>query len=214
MQKLGIRGIVLCVLLCLLSTIPLLAQDSLQHLTVGVGAGFSFPSGVTADHTQSGFNFTATGGPRFSPRFSVTLDFSLHYLDVKNSFVDPTTGVDLSLGSIMRVWSLTVNPSYEFIKKEWFNSYATAGYGLYNRDLLVPATGPVSANACDVFFNLCIGSNPPTVTGNINPYKGGYNVGGGVMFGTRTKFFTEVRYHHMFTDKPTVIIPLTFGIRW
>jgi len=41
------------------------------------------------------------------------------------------------------------------------------------------------------------------------------NVGGGVMFGSHTKFFAEVRYHHMFTtNAATEIIPLTFGIRW
>jgi opacity protein-like surface antigen len=214
-RYLGIRQALLCIVVCLLFIKPLQAQDWLDHITVGVGAGFTFPLGSTADHTKTGFNFVATGGPRFSPRFSLTLDFSLHYLDVKNSLVDPETGVDLSLGSIMRLWSLTVNPSYQFINREGFRSYATAGYGLYNRELQVPFQGPAPALACDAFWNVCVGSNPATLTGNLNPYKGGYNVGGGVMFGTHTKFFVETRYHRMFTtNHATQIIPLTFGIRW
>ena len=59
----------------------------------------------------------------------VTLDFSLHYLDIKNSFPNPGGDAELSFGSIMRMWSLTVNPGYEFIKRERFSSYATGGYG-------------------------------------------------------------------------------------
>jgi hypothetical protein len=201
--------------MCFFSIMPLHAQDSLEHITVAVGAGFTFPLGSTADHTKMGFNFVASGGPRFSPRFSATLDFSLHYLDVKNSLTDPQTDVDLSLGSMMRVWSLTVNPSYQFIHREEFRSYATAGYGLYNRELQVPFPGPAPALACDAFWNVCVGGNPPRVTGNFSPYKGGYNVGGGAIFGTRTKFFVEARYHRMFTtNAPTQMLPLTFGIRW
>jgi hypothetical protein len=52
------------------------------------------------------------------------------------------------------------------------------------------------------------------VTGDLGTYRSGYNPGGGVTFGTRTKFFVEARYHHMFTDIAAEVVPLTFGIRW
>jgi opacity protein-like surface antigen len=210
------KRLFLSAVICGLFTPPLSAQEFLQHVTVAVGAGFSFPAGVTADHTKTGFNFVASGGPRFN-RFSLGLDFSLHYLDVKNSLEIPETNTDLSLGSIMRLWSLTVNPSYEFIKQERFSSYATGGYGLYNRKLLLADPGPVPAVACDEFWNVCVSSpfSSTSVTDNLSPYKGGYNVGGGVTFGAHTKFFVEVRYHHMFTtNAATEVVPLTFGIRW
>jgi opacity protein-like surface antigen len=198
----------------LLFILPLRAQDFLKHVTAKVGAGFSFPLATTGNHTKTGFNFVASGGPRFN-RLSLSLDFSLHYLELKNSFDSPVTGADLSLGSTMRMWSLTMNPSYEFIKKERFTSYATGGYGLYNRRLLLATTGLIPAVACDQFWQVCIGSVPQTVSGNLSPYKGGYNVGGGVAFGATNKFFAEVRYHRMFTTRAaTEIIPLTFGIRW
>jgi len=55
----------------------------------------------------------------------------------------------------------------------------------------------------------------PTVTGDTSVYTGGFNAGGGVNFGTRRKFFIDVRYHHMFTaDFAREIIPVTFGVRW
>jgi opacity protein-like surface antigen len=209
-----VQRIILSLALCLLFSLPLRAQEYLNHVTFDVGAGFSFPVGQTANHTKMGFNFVASGGPRFNRRFSLTADFSLHYLNVKNSFIDPVSGVDLSLGSIMRMWSLTANPTFEFIKQERFNSYATGGYGLYNRRLDLASNGRVPATACERFFDVCV-SNPLAATGDLSPYKGGYNVGGGVMFGSHTKFFVEMRYHHMFTtNAPTEIIPLSFGIRW
>lgn len=192
-------------------------QDRLRHVTFDAGAGFSFPVGQLENHAETGFNFVASGGARFNSRLSLSLDFALHYFNVENSLHSPVTGVDLSLGSLVRVWSLTVNPTYQFFKAEKFTTYVTGGYGLYNRQLQIPAPGPVAASACDAFWNVCVGSSPTgaSLSGNINPYRGGYNVGGGVNVGTRTKFFVETRYHHMFTtNSPTEIIPLTFGVRW
>jgi hypothetical protein len=215
--KVEIQRVFLPAVVSLLLAAPLHAQDFLNHLTVGAGAGFSFPIDEIAAHTKTGFNFVASGGPRLNPRFSVGLDFSLHYLNVKNSLQSPETGVDLSLGSMMRMWSLTLNPVYEFIKQDRFSSYATGGYGLYNRRLLLSAPGLIPAVVCDPFWNVCVSNTPSgaVVTGSLGVYKGGYNAGGGVNFGARAKFFTEVRYHHMFTqDAATQIIPLTFGIRW
>ena len=209
------RRIYLYIVMCLLFTAASKAQDFLNHVTAEAGAGFSFPVGTIGDHTKNGFNFVASGGPRFNRRFSVTLDFSLHYMDVKNFLENPESGVDISFGSIVRLWSLTVNPSYEFIKQEHFGAYATGGYGLYNRKLLLAAPGVIPAVACDQFWNVCVGAPGQLVTGDFNIYKGGYNVGGGVTFTPHIKFFVETRYHHMFTSNgATILIPLTFGIRW
>ncbi len=192
-------------------------QDGLRHVTFGAGAGFSFPVGQLENHAETGFHFAAAGGARFNSRLSLGLDFALHYFNVHNSFHSPVAGVDFSLGSKVRVWSLTVNPTYQFWKAEKFTTYVTGGYGLYNRQLQIPTPGPVTATACDAFWNVCVSSSPAgaSLSGNINPYRGGYNAGSGVNIGTRTKFFVELRYHHMFTtNSPTEIIPLTFGIRW
>jgi opacity protein-like surface antigen len=215
-QKLKVGPVLFPCIIGLLFTQPVWAQDFLNHVTFGAGAGFTFPQGAIAAHTKTGFNFTATGGPRFDRRFSVSADFSLHYLDIEN-FLESAKDADLSFGSIMRVWSLTVNPSYEFIKEDRFSSYATGGYGLYNRRVLLASPGLIPAAACDPFWDVCVSNTISglIVTGPVSTYKGGYNVGGGVTFGAHTKFFAEVRYHRMFTTgAATELIPLTFGIRW
>ena len=208
-MRLGL-ALVICLGFCSISQ----AQDVLKNVTFGFGAGFSVPTGATRDHTQTGFNFTASGGPRFDRRLSATLDFMLTYSNLKNTFKDHQTLADPSLGARMRLWSLTVNPNYKFIRREKFGAYFTGGYGLYSRRLLL-TTELIPASVCDPFWNVCVMGLPQNISGRLSTYKGGYNVGGGVTFGARTKFFTEVRYHHMFTTAfPTEIFPLTFGIRW
>ena len=205
----------LCAMIGILFSMNLQAQDRLKRVTFDVGAGFSFPTGQLGGHTKTGFNFVASAGPRLNSRFSANLDFGLHYFNVKNSFENE--GVNLSLGAVARIWTLTINPAYQFLRREKFSSYATGGYGLYNRQLKIPFPDPIPMVACEAFWDACISSSPggAFVTGNINPTKGGYNVGGGMNFGSHTKFFVEARYHHMFTsDSPTQFIPLTFGVRW
>jgi len=207
----------LSALICVVCTWPLPAQDVLKHFTFDVGAGFSFPAGATSDHTKTGFNFVASGGPRFNSRFSIGADFGLHSMNVKNSLQSSVNNVDLSLGAVMHLWSLTANPTYQFIRQEGFSTYVTGGYGLYNRTLELPIPGLIPAVACDAFWNVCITRSMSDVvmTGNLSTHKGGYNVGAGANFGAHTKFFVEARYHHMFTpNSATEIIPLTFGIRW
>ena len=190
-------------------------QDRLEHLTLDVGGSFSFPSGQLGNRTQTGFGIVASGGPRFD-RFSVGLDFAIQKFNLKNFVGTPVNQVN-SLGSMVRIWSLTVNPTYQFWKEEKISSYATGGYGIYNRDLqLSTPGGGVPVTTCDAFWTICVGGSlGSSISGNLNTYKGGFNVGGGVNFGARTKFFIETRYHHMFTThSPTELIPLTFGVRW
>jgi opacity protein-like surface antigen len=209
------RRVFFSAVLCLLFSIQVWAQDFLNHITAEAGAGFTFPIGRIAPRTQTGFNFVAAAGPRFNRRFSLTLDFSLHYMNLKHFLESPETNVSVSQGSMLRIWSLTANPVYEFIKQEKFSSYATGGYGLYNRKLLLAAPGVIPVAICDEFWSVCVGTPGQTVTGDFSVYKGGYNFGGGVTFTPHIKFFVESRYHHMFTSNgATTVIPLTFGIRW
>jgi len=212
--SLKIRRAFFCVLLVCVFSVYVHGQDRLEHLTFDVGGAFSFPTGQLGNRVQTGFGIVASGGPRFNPSFSVGLDFDVQYFNLKNFVGSPVNQVN-SLGSMVRIWSLTVNPTYQFWKEEKISSYVTGGYGIYNRDLQLPTRGGVVPVAvCDAFWNICA-SQGSAISGNLNTYKGGFNVGGGLNFGSRTKFFIETRYHHMFTThSPTELIPLTVGVRW
>jgi opacity protein-like surface antigen len=215
-MPLMVRRAFFCVLLVCVFSMYVHGQDRLEHITFDVGGGFSFPTGQLGNRVQTGFSLVASGGPRFNPRFSVGLDFAIHYFNLNNFLGTPVNQVN-SLGSMVRMWSLTVNPTYQFWKEENVSSYVTGGYGIYNRDLQLPtASGVLAVGACDAFWNVCaVNSQASAISDDLNTYKGGFNVGGGVNFGSHTKFFVEARYHHMFTThSPTELIPLTVGVRW
>ena len=115
------------------------------------------------------------------------------------------------------IWSLTVNPNYEFIKRERFSSYATGGYGLYYRWLELTRTDFTATGVCDEWWDVCVSGamNDATFPANRSTYKGGFNAGMGASFGYRKKLFGEIRYHRMFTaNRPTEIVPIVFGVRW
>jgi hypothetical protein len=210
------RRIIFALIVCASLVLPLCAQDSPKGFTASAGGGISFPIGTVKTRTSTGFVFVASAGPRFNPRFSLVADFSLQYTTLINSFQSPDPNVTISEGSLLRIWSLTPNPVFQFIKQERFSAYATGGYGLYNRKLLLAAPGLAPISVCDEFWNVCVNNaSGPTITGNTSAYKGGFNVGGGFNFGIHHKFFVDGRYHHMFTNGfATELIPLTFGVRW
>jgi opacity protein-like surface antigen len=215
--ELKMRRIFLSAVICLVGALPSPAQDfsRLKGITASAGGGFTFPLGALSNHSKPGFSFVASAGPRFE-RFTFTLDFALDYASVKNSFRDPQFGVDLANGSVVRIWSLTLNPGYQFIKQEKFGSYVSGGYGAYNRRLLLESPGPTPVEICDEYWGVCVSNASGMASrGDGMITKGGFNAGGGVTFGAGKKFFIDVHYHHMFmADSPTELIPVTFGIRW
>jgi opacity protein-like surface antigen len=191
-----------------------ISVNAQSRVTAEFGGGISLPVGVARDHAKTGFGFVAAAGPRFNEHFSTLLDFTFSGMNVdalqnssRNSQVDAQ----------MYLWSLTLNPNVEFIKTENFSSYVTGGYGLYYRWLQLTRTAFDVVIVCDPWWSVCpdgfvFGGS---LLGTHSTYKGGFNGGAGVTFGSGKKFFVEVRYHRMFTTRePTEIVPIVGGIRW
>jgi hypothetical protein len=91
---------------------------------------------------------------------------------------------------------------------------------LFNKEMLKQ---PINAGCWGHLRSLLVGwfgctiGSVNIVTGSRSDNAFGGNIGGGLTYrlGERTKFYTEVRYHHASYDKvATDILPLTFGIRW
>jgi hypothetical protein len=101
-----------------------------------------------------------------------------------------------------------------------FDMYFLGGGGYYRRT--VEFTEPTLAVVTvfdpfyGVFFPAAIPAN--NVLGSFTQNKGGLNIGGGftVRLGedTNVKLFAETRYHYLFTNQRTTIVPVTFGFRW
>jgi len=191
----------------MLSAARLGAQDFLERITAYAGAGYTTPVGSPSDRVSGGYNFVAGAGPRFHPRIAVVLDFSLlDGLDIDIPRPNPQAP---PIGDV-RIWSLTVNPVFNFVKEEKVTAYATGGYGVYTRRFQPTTSGPFALPAdCDEWIDICTPlSDDESVT------KGGFNAGGGVAIGSREKFFGEVRYHRMVIAEATQVVAFTFGIRW
>jgi outer membrane protease len=207
------KRIGLCIVVCMFAVLPLQAQN-FDNFVAEVGGGFNIPAGPTSRHASNGWNFVAAAGPRVSRNASVLVDFSFNKLNVDHLDTFDEDVIDAN----MRMWSITINPSFEVVRRDRWSWLATGGYGVYNRRLdFEDATFPPT-RVCDDWWDICTGNNFVTSTaafGEQNTYKGGFNVGTGFTFGTRTKFFAEVRYHHMFTTNvDTQIFPFNFGVRW
>lgn len=85
------------------------------------------------------------------------------------------------------IWNGTVNATYGLPLPLPVKPYAIAGLGYYGAVVTVDG-----------------------IPGSTSQSKLGYNAGVGVSF---SRFFTEMRYHHMNTDGSAItFMPLTFGI--
>jgi opacity protein-like surface antigen len=208
-----VKRILLCATICLISASALQAQDSFfSSFTGAIGAGITLPVARADDFAGTGGHFMAAAGPRFNSRTSLLLDFGYHDMDVDFA---GEGGNETLIDGGMRVWSLTLNPQFEWIRAEHFTSYVTGGYGVYNRQLEV-TQADFDEIECDDWWDACVPDfDGDSVIAESDTYKMGFNVGTGVTFGSNIKFFVEARYHRMFnTDADTQFVPITFGIRW
>jgi opacity protein-like surface antigen len=197
----------------LIAAAPLQAQWFTDRLTLQAGAGVALPSGSTSEHAGNGTNFMAGAGVRFHSGASLRLNFSNQQMDA-DTFDD--IGKATAVDADMRMWSLTLNPTFDFIRLERFSSYIDAGYGLYNRRLQLTRADFNNRRVCDSWWGLCsVGAGAGNPLVGVSTYKGGFNIGTGITIGSAVRFFAEARYHRMFiANTDTEVIPVTFGARW
>jgi opacity protein-like surface antigen len=206
----------------LASVIALFSAVSFAQITdklnISVGGGVSSPAEEASQDLHTGYNWDINGGYNVNRHLSLNLDWGYQHWGLNDAalarFEEP--------GGRTTVWSLTFNPVLHLNSRGKFDVYTTAGYGLYHSNLSLTEPFNETIFVCDPFFGFCF---PQTVTVNevvasFSTYKGGFNVGGGfsipLLRSDRVRFFTEARYHRMFSSSGADItyVPVTFGIRW
>jgi hypothetical protein len=192
----------------------LFAQET-PKFTVDGGAGFSVAVGTTgANLANPGWNLEGGAGINLPHGFGVKLDLGLNYFSVNT----PTlTSIGVQGGDV-NVFTALINPVYHLPTIHHTSFYVTGGGGLFHQtqNFNAPVFGTTS------LYNPFFGLFPTNGVGTqlVSSYsvnKPGYDVGGGVEFGTkwRGKVFVEARYDHMFNSYThTDFIPVTFGWRW
>jgi len=194
-------------LILIVAVVPASAQwrhfgRPLTQPTGYFGVGFSEPVNPLGNRLDTGWNIAGGVGVT---RPYVGLMFDVMFTD----FGINNTNLAL-LGArrgSQRYLALTVDPIFHVNDRGPVDFYVTGGGGLYGQitHLRTKFVGPQN-NTFDLISSDSV-------------YRPGVNGGGGFAFNlderSRTKFFVEARYHHMFLEgKGTDFIPVTFGVRF
>ena len=200
----------------------------MSHMTYEVGGGFNAPTSDYSPYITWGGNITVGGGYRFNKNLSLMLEYQ--FID------DKLPGAIIAeagaTGGHDHIWSLTLDPVYNFNPKSSINFYATGGYGFYRK--VTSFTDPEQQQFCTYFYCGVVTQN--VTVGHFSSNQGGWNIGGGLShrFGGwngdgKMSIFAEARYLDVLspaiTTEPnglgttavgadTKIIPVTVGVRF
>ena len=192
----------------------LTAQD-FSRWTVHGSGGFTAAPGRTGDAVNTGWNLGAGGGYNFTRHLGLNVDYQFHRFGFTDGARTSLRGIDGAL----RVSNFSINPVWRIAPGRKAGAYVTGGYGVYTLTAAFDGTSASAGRACNPAFGVCL---PALAAGgalaDVTTTRGGYNVGAGFEFrvrDTRTKLFTEARYHRIFTTgKPLEMVPVSFGLRW
>jgi len=201
---------------CGLLTLPAVAQG----YNFNVGGGPGFPLSQTNKFANTSYNLVVGGGPNLWDHVKLDGEFMFQGLPVTQGVIKET-GLSEVKG---RLYSLTGNLIIGTSKGSK-SAYVIGGGGWYRRTLEAKKTVLQAGSSCSsdwAWWNVeCVNGIFPTdiTVGSRTVSAGGFNVGLGVAFGMgesgTPSFYTEIRYHRSFTQSvETVVLPLTFGIRW
>jgi hypothetical protein len=191
-----------------------------QSFNFNVGAGLGIPLGTTADFVHNSYDFVVGGGPNLRPHIKMNAEFMFHGIPVNQDIIQQF-GVSNIKG---RLYALSGNLMVGTSAGGARGAYLIGGGGWYRRTLEAQQTVLQKGTACVPFWEWwnvqCVNGIFPTdvTVGSRTVSAPGFNVGGGLTFGlgeSRVNLFVEARYHHAFTHSvDTVVLPLTFGIRF
>jgi hypothetical protein len=199
------------------------AQSNFNRFNFTVGGGLGIGRHEVADFVGNSYFGVAGGGVNFSRLFGVDAEYMYYNLNLRpsvslaESLNDPSGNLQsISLNGI-------VNVPRHYGK---LGAYGIFGLGFYrrsvsaNREVLTP---PLPCQPAWVrwwginCFNG--GLNGQQTLSSFSKDAGGFNFGGGVTYRLNhlynSKLFIEYRYHRAYhSDGETIVMPVTFGLRW
>lgn len=225
--------------------------DGSSKLAFIAGVGFEIPAdSVTRQYLTTGYKFQLGGGINLNKKLALLLQFDYDHFGLPGSVLRNQQGIYTSAGFQQQnpdgttspadfstldgnahIWSITLNPTYNFYQGDSFGAYAVVGGGFYHK--VTNFTLPQTATAFDYFY----GPYQYTVNQTFDHYtsnSGGANGGIGITYKpskfASQRLYAEVRYVHTFntqtTSTPTNFnffpgnsatsnyIPITVGVRF
>jgi hypothetical protein len=191
-----------------------------QSFNLNFGAGPGFPLSSTANFVHNSYDLVVGGGPNLRPHIKMNAEFMFHGIPVNQDIVKQVGVSDIK----GRLYALSGNLMLGTSIGGRKGAYLIGGGGWYRRTLEAKQTVLKEGTVCVPFWDWwnvqCVdGIYPTDVTvGSRTVSAPGFNVGGGLTYAlgeSRANVYFEVRYHHAFTPSvDTVVLPLTFGVRF
>lgn len=196
------------------------ARSYAQSYNFTIGSGPGFPLSTSNNFANISYNFVAGAGVNISPHAKLDGEFMFYGLPVQKKIVD-----QLGLSDVKgRFYGLTANLLIGASFKETKSVYAIGGVGWYRRTLEAKQTVLQAGTLCSPYWSWwgedCVnGIFATDVTVGSRTSSGpGFNLGGGLTYrlgDSPAHLYVEVRYHQAYTrNVHTVVLPLTFGIRF
>jgi len=198
-------------------------NDGSSKLALQFGGGYSLAVGGTRQSQTRGWNYIMGSGYNFNNHFSVLGRYTYNHFSVPQGQIAQLFGPG-ELGQLagdVHLWSLTVEPSYQYFNTAHYGGYVLVGGGFYRKRTLFRQTPGCPDNVC----------GPPT--NNVADFS---NNAGGIDFGvgfnrriserSNTKLFFEARYvwvdnqaspnntYYPPANERTSFLPVSGGVRW
>ena len=200
----------------------------MSHMTYEFGGGVNAPSSDSSPYITWGGNFTVGGGYRFNKNLSLMLEYQFIDDKIPGAIIAEAGAT----GGNDHIWSLSLDPVYNFNPKSAINFYATGGYGFYRK--VTSFSDPEQQQYCTYFYCGVVTQN--VTVGHFSSNQGGWSIGGGLSHrfagwngDGKMSIFAEARYLDVLspavTTQPnglgttavgadTKIIPVTIGLRF
>ena len=192
---------------------PALCQSPLSF---SIGGGVTVPGRGSGSRFNTGYNLNAGIGVH-AHYLGVMAEFGFNHMNVSNGSLN-AIGVP---GGSARIYSATLNPMVHLLPGHAMDVYLIGGGGFYRRTVEFTQPGTAIATGFDPFFGIFYPVQIQTtdVISSSVQNRGGINGGVGLAWklggDTRSTFFAEARYHHIYTSpRRTNWLPVTFGFRW
>jgi hypothetical protein len=202
---------------------------SAEHFTFEGGGGFTVPTGSGRQFLNTGWNVKVGGGYQFNRHFIAMVDYDYVSMGVPGAILEQ---VNPQGGGATHLWSLTLNPIFNYKTSGRWGGYLVGGGGFYRK--VVNFTQPFS-DYC-AYYDPYYGCIPGTVNQTVAHFSnnaGGLNFGTGFTYGLsdsgRAKLFVEGKYvwvdnqassnntastGYTPANDRTQYIPITFGLRF
>lgn len=198
------------------------AQSNFNRFTYSVGGGLGIGRDDVASYVGNSFFGVAGGGMNFTRLFGVDAEYMYYDLGFRPGVILSQSLPDQSgrMQSISLNGIVTVPRHYGKL-----SAYGIFGVGFYDRSVSVRKQFIDSSTLYqpawrwwDISRDIFNHPLPQYMTSNSKD-AGGFNLGGGLNYRLNrlhdSKLYLEWRYHRAYqSDGQTIVMPVTFGLRW